>query len=478
MHAARNQHPIRPILALLAGLAWALGLAVCLRAAPAAAEPAVRDPVQVFYPRNGCLGDRIEIEIWDRSKATWKRHPVHPQVPLETCQTEDAGVLLNEIRWRCIEKPTDRSAPGWVVGLDVFDPAVTESCAVAPVLPSSGATQIHVESPPAGRPLRSDDLENSVSGSVRLQGLEGYAYDVVLAVDRSASARDADTDLLAAQLRALHEFIERIGPRLGRVRVGIVSYPNAPPGPGESTGARREIALTADRDALLKSLVRLQRRGVSGMQTFSSAFEFGLAELAGRNPGSGAREHAHKLLVIASDGRRALPFGDAADRAPDFRKRNLGLAEQVRRQGASLHLFALAGLAETPSAFLQELLERSGAAFTRVPQPALGSDYLASVSLPSVAEVLVENATTGRPARRAALDADGHFEAQVAFIGGENRLHIRARTTEDQWIERDWRVDFDDSRVVDRLRGAELERMRREQRKQLEINADQRIDTP
>jgi len=475
MYAARKQHRVHPIVACLA---WALALGALPVAAPVAAEPAAGDPVQVFYPRKGCLGDRIELEVWDRRQALWQRHPVHPQVPLETCQIEDAGILLNEIRWRCIEPPGDHPPPAWVVGLDVFDPEVMERCAVASVRQASGETRIHVASPPADRPLRSDALENPVRGSVRLQGLEGSDYDVVLAIDRSASTRDADTDLLSAQLRALRAFIERIGPRLGRVRVGIVSYPNTPPAPGESTGARREIGLSADRDALLASLVRLERRGASGMQTFSSAFEFGLAELAGRNPGSGARESAHKLLVITGDGRRALPFGDAADGAADFRKRNLVLAAQARRQGASLHLFALAGLAEAPSQFLEELLARSGGAFTRVPHPALGSDYLTAVSLPSVEEVVVENATTGRPPRLAALDADGRFEAQVAFVGGENRLRIRARTSEGQWIERDWRVDFDDSRVVERMRAAELERMRREQRKQLEIDAERRIEIP
>lgn len=118
MYAARTTHSTRPIAALLA---CALGVGRSVFAPPVAAAPVAGDPVQVFYTRKGCLGDRIQLGLWDRAGALWRRHPVHPEVPLETCQIEDAGVLLNEIRWRCIEAPGDQLPAAWVVGLDVFD---------------------------------------------------------------------------------------------------------------------------------------------------------------------------------------------------------------------------------------------------------------------------------------------------------------------------------------------------------------------
>lgn len=430
-----------------------------------------RDPIQVFYPRNGCSGDLIELEVWNRARGAWMRHPAHPRVPLESCQIEDAGVLLNEIRWRCVDPPGGATPMAWVVGLEVFDPEVVESCSVDPVGFAADDTRIHVAEPPAGRPVRNESHQIPVRGSVRLGGVEGVDYDVVVAIDRSASVRGTATDLLAAQIEATRAFVEGLHGRLGQVRVGIVSHPNMPPRPGENAGARREVAIGADRAALRAALARLGARSASGVQTFSSALEFGIAELRGRNPASGARERSRKVLVVASDGRRSLPFGDAADTAPGFGARQLELAKQARREGIALHLFALAGVSEEPSQFVRSMLEASEGSFTRVPHQALPTPFLEAVRLPVVEQVMIANETTGRAPQLAALDAAGGFEGRVALVSGENRLRIRARTSEGLWAEREWHVDFDDSLVVEKLLAAERERMRRQQRKRLELEA-------
>jgi hypothetical protein len=429
------------------------------------------DPIQVFYPRNGCPGDLIELEVWNRDQGVWMRHPAHPRVPLESCQVEDAGVLLNEIRWRCVDPPGSLTSMAWVVGLEVFDPEVVESCSVDPVHFAADNTRIHVSEPPADRPFRNESHEVPVRGSVRLGGVEGVDYDVVLAIDRSASVRGAGADLLAAQLDAARAFVEGLDGRLGQVRVGIISHPNTPPRAGESTGARREIAIGADRAALLAALTGLRARGASGTQTFSSALEFGMAELRGRNPASGARERSRKVLVVASDGRRSLPFGDAADAAPGFGGRQLELAKQARREGIALHFFALAGVSEAPPEFVRSVLEASKGTFTRVPHQALATPFLDAVPLPVVEQVMIANQTTGRPPQLAALDGAGRFEGRVALVSGENQLRIRARTSEGLWTEREWHVDFDDALVVEKLLAAERERMRRLQRKHLELEA-------
>ena len=106
-----------------------------------------------------------------------------------------------------------------------------------------------------------------------------------------------------------------------------------------------------------------------------------------------------------------------------------------------------------------------------MPHQALATPFLDAVSLPVVEQVMIANETTGRPPQRAALDADGRFEGRVAMVGGENRLRIRARTSEGLWAEREWLVDFDDALVVEQLLAAERERMRRLQRKHLELEA-------
>jgi hypothetical protein len=84
--------------ALGAGLAAALAGPAAHAEAP---DPPPRDPVELYFEGGGCDGEAIEIEVYDREAERWFSHPEHPRVPVPSCQVEDAGTLLNELRWRC-----------------------------------------------------------------------------------------------------------------------------------------------------------------------------------------------------------------------------------------------------------------------------------------------------------------------------------------------------------------------------------------
>ena len=111
---------VTPIAAVLVGLAFAVVSSVT------SADPI--DPVNVFFPRGQCETETLGVELWDRNARAWVPHPDHPEIPVDRCQVEEAGSLLNEIRVRCVDPAGQRTASEWVVGVSVFPLIPSESC--------------------------------------------------------------------------------------------------------------------------------------------------------------------------------------------------------------------------------------------------------------------------------------------------------------------------------------------------------------
>lgn len=431
-----------------------------------------QDPVLVYYPRGDCRGTQIELEVFDRQSRRWVPHPAHPLVPVESCQVEDAGRLLNEVRWRCEEPPGTQPPSVFVVGLDVFDPRVMEQCSLGRQQAESGV-EVHVEKPARGARVRNPTMEVAIEGSVRMNGLAGGEYDVVLALDRSEATRRDGLDLFEAQLTAAEALVESLRPRLGPLRIGIVSYPNLPPLPGDGgTGALREIALGDDPEALLAALAALRARGTSGFPTFLSALSYALREV---DPaaGHGARTRARKLVVLAASAKGRLPFGPGADEDASFRVGLLAQAQRARERGISLHLMGLAGLVEQTPKSVEAALTRSRGTLHRVSLPALDTPFFDVVPLPEVREVTIANRTRRQAPRQAELSPDGRFSLTLPVAPGENRLWLRAALSDGSSGESEWAFRFDDSLVRERLLGAERERMRQiRQQKRLRLDPE------
>jgi hypothetical protein len=449
-------------------------LLVLLAAAPSAAgESWAEDPVYVYYPRGDCRGDAIHVQLWNRKAASWVPHPVHPTVRLESCQLEDAGYLLHEIRYRCIEPPGTRLPPSWRIGVGVFDPEVMERCAPGQLSLPDGDLELNVVAPAPGERVTAPRMEVAIEGSVRIDGMDGSDYDALLMIDRSSATRDGDVDLLAAQLRSAKALLDGLLPRLGSVRVGIAAYPNVPlvPGSEHGSGGRRVVPLTDDRLALYAGLRELSLAGVSGLQSFGSAFDFALAELVGEHPRSGARPRARKVLVMAAHGLGDRPFGPAM--AGDERAL-AGLDERLghaRARRVAVHLMALGGLSEQLPPAVEAIFERSEVRFQRVLRPALGSNFFASIRLPRVSRVVVANRTAGSVETPAAVTSGGRFATTVVAATGTNRLWARATLSDGATTEREWDFEFDDRMVKQIVLEAERERMRRvRQQRRLELD--------
>ncbi len=99
---------------------WLLLLGV---AASAGAES-----VTVLYPAGDCATGRIDVQVFDRQSRVWGPHPEHPQLATGRCVSEESGVLLNELRIRCIDPSAQRAPSAWVVGAEVFRALDASEC--------------------------------------------------------------------------------------------------------------------------------------------------------------------------------------------------------------------------------------------------------------------------------------------------------------------------------------------------------------
>jgi hypothetical protein len=316
-------------------------------------------------------------------------------------------------------------------------------------------------------------MEVSVQGSVRMDGVDGNDYDVLLLLDRSGGTQQGggEPDLLGAQVEAARRFVESVAPRLGPVRIAVASYPNMPPLPDSPAGtaARREISFSDDAAALRAALDRLEGRRASGFQTFGSALDFALSELLGDAPGSDARGGARKVLVMAADAKGERPFGRSAAGDALFVGALRRRVELAQREHVSLHFFGMGGLAETLAPEVEEIFAVADADFRRVLRPALDTPFLDAVPLPRVTGVVLENRTTGGGETRAEVSSSGRFATTLVAAAGPNELWARATLSDGATTEREWVFEFDDRLVRERLLAAEREHMRRVRQKRLTL---------
>ncbi len=87
----------------------------------------------VFYPAGDCPSGKLELEVWERGSegegGRWVPHPEHPTIDADSCQPEDPGVLLNELRVRCVGSAgSSDAASAWVVGVDLSKKGSAPSC--------------------------------------------------------------------------------------------------------------------------------------------------------------------------------------------------------------------------------------------------------------------------------------------------------------------------------------------------------------
>ena len=84
--------------------------------------------VLVFYPKGDCGTGWLDIEVYDRDARVWLSHAEHPRIATDSCQVEDPGILLQELRVRCADPANRARVSSWRVGGEVFKPVAAEKC--------------------------------------------------------------------------------------------------------------------------------------------------------------------------------------------------------------------------------------------------------------------------------------------------------------------------------------------------------------
>lgn len=438
-----------------------LGLAFALCALGAGTPP--HDPVHVFYPAGSCSSGVLEIELWSRAVEAWRPHPDHPRIMVDTCQLEDAGELLNEIRVRCIDPANPARASAWITGVQVYEPADAPGC-VPPALSARprSSPRIELTEPPEGEAVKNTARSAEVRGRVQL------AHDLVVLADSSLYADSAD-----ALVEALSALIGGDGERLGPLRVDWLGFDADPT--SAIAAPSRATRLAADTDRLKGQLRDLMAKGrPAGVHGFAAAIDAAAGSLSERDE----RGDRQSILAIV-DAQADHPFGAAAGLDPALRAEVLAAVERAARAGVALEIVTIGQPERDLPELARKVREQIGAGGAGGGLSALvGAEGLASALVElrvlSLREVRVENLATGAVAEPLEWDRAGRFHGTVPMQSGRNLLRVRALLSSDDDLVADFERRFDPSALRDELRAAERSRMERAREGRVEIDVEEK----
>ena len=140
-----------------------LFLGLCL---PSLAIALPEDPITVLFDKE-CHSQVLEVQIWSRIEKRWSHHPEHPRILAGSCQVEDAGYLMNEIRVRCL-RTDNRSIEPWIDGIKVYEPGVVNEC----TLPSSRRPIIEISSPQPGEVIQNETRLVRIEGRTLFEKIQ------------------------------------------------------------------------------------------------------------------------------------------------------------------------------------------------------------------------------------------------------------------------------------------------------------------
>lgn len=367
--------------------------------------------------------------------------------------------------------------------------------------------RILIEAPAPGVAVENQVHQARISGSAVAEGEEPLNYDVMLAIDVSASTRsasgvdvdgdgtvgvnphlellppgayaddalstDPEDSILHAEIAAARALLERLDSR--RVRVGVLSFA------GEvdpTTGMRKrldqkdawlDVPLTSDLSQVHRTLDAILARGARGATNFAAGVRLGIQELSGLSGArSQPRQGAKKVILFLTDGAPTLPTGRGNQIDPGDSEAAVRAAQVAHRAGVTINTYALGPGALTYPQGVTEMARVSLGTYTPVQSPGDIIMLLQGVSFANVEDVVFTNLSTGDFSTDVRLNPDGSFQGYVPVREGMNRVRVNALASDGSRGAVEFDFEFKHSELAGRDKLRELEDIKR-QNKELEL---------
>ena len=387
--------------------------------------------------------------------------------------------------------------------------------AAPPAQAAPTPVRIHVDAPKGGEVVRNKVHLAPVRGNAVAEGELPAEFDVMLAIDVSASTRaasgvdvdgdgqvginphlellppgafpedvlstDPDDTVLHSQVSAARALLDSLDPR--RVRVGLLTYGGeVNPQTGErlrpdQQDAWLEVPFTTDFDLVRRALLGVQARGARGATNFAAGVRLAITELAALPGAKSAPRAARKVILFLSDGTPTLPIGLGNQSDPGDLEAAVNAARLADKAGIIINTYALGPGALNYPVALTEMARVTQGQYTPVQNPGDIMVLLQGVSFANIEDLVLTNLTTGDFSTDVDLAPDGTFSGFVPVREGTNRVRVTALASDGTRASVEFDLEFRMAELSDRELALELERIRKRNKELQLLLERRRIET-
>jgi len=375
--------------------------------------------------------------------------------------------------------------------------------------------QIDIVSPQPGEAVQNRENLAPVSGRVQSGARGAGEFDVLVAIDASASTRfpsgidvdedgevgvnpheelmapgshpphvvctDPDDTILAAEVKAARLLLDVLDPN--RTQVGVVTFSGeVDPDTGkrrspEQQDARLVLPMVNRFDEVRAVLDEVLAEGPSGATNFAAAAKLAVVELAGlRGARSQPRPAARKVLLFLTDGVPTFPFGKGSSADPEDTEAAINAARLADKAGVTINAFALGRHALASPIAAIEMARITTGSYTPVRNPGDIVSFLRGVSFADVDDVVIINVSTGDVSYDVDLAPDGTFTGFVPVRPGANRIRVTALASDGGEQSVMFDLDFQKEGLSERELAREVERVRDRNRELMLLLERRRIE--